>query len=277
MLAPASVLVLALLTAAPAAPSPRDAPPKVGLAVALSVNVPPEREQNVLGLIAQGLAEGGLPTVRVRDECKADVSCLRSRAQARGLDGLILVTLAPGSRGVAVDLDALELAKGASIAQLTFTAGSTLDAERARSLQAFAVQVRANLPVTGGPPPVTDVPVAQQGSEVTPPVLEPAAPVTEPQLGLNEPRQPPRRRSSAPWIVGGSAAVAGGGSGLLYALGRAAEASANANVDGRSELTRAEAEDRIERANRRYTGAAIAGAAAGALLTTAIVLWIAED
>jgi len=242
--------------------------PEVGLSVAFSVKVGADRERVVLELVEKGLADEGLPTRRFDARCSGEVTCSTDVARREGLSGLVLVTLAAAQKNVAVDLEAFRVEDRSSVAQTTFTlTGKKLDEKALEKLRAFALAAAPAF----APRPVAVLPA--DAPKVTP-VLAPPPPRPAPAEVVASPPAPSRRSVVPGALLFGGAAVGAGASVWLGLSGLSAQRQLEASPDGiHSALTEPQARALAVEANGRYTASLVAGMAAGALATAAVV-WL---
>ncbi|MBL8918309.1 MAG: hypothetical protein JNJ54_05575 [Myxococcaceae bacterium] len=237
--------------------------PSVGLTLSAQLGKTGTPPAVYLDVVEQELVAVGLPVRRLTTSCAGARECLIGVARTEKLAVLVGVTIAPRRKQTTLDIEALRPDDGASVAQLTFSVAERLREEDRRQVHAFAQRVKDALPSA----PLVDAPVREP--ERAPPVVVVSVPLTE------TPPPPPVRvtRSRAPaWILLSGAGATAVTSGIF--LGFATDGRVRVEATPNPSLVpRPEVEALAVRANRDYTIALVAGAAAAALVAGALA-WL---
>ena len=227
------------------------------------VGLTDKKATELLGRLEAALSKE-LGVLRVNLDCQGERACLVAKVKEAGRDAVVSVSLAMSLKSIIVDLEAVSTSSGAVLAQANFkvkptdvslpdavgsfarSLGEQLDAEARAALEAKRV---ADAPVKVALlPPLADVPV------------------------VTFPATPPSR---APIVITGVAAgVALVASAVLLGVALSTQAQLPPRDSTRDPISLEQVQRLVEGANTAYTGALIAGGAAGALSLTAIILGV---
>lgn len=263
-----TLLLLALLAQAPA--------PQGGLTLSFAMKVPFDRQLSTLGELERELNAGGLKTRRVQTQCSGEPKCLAAACRVEQVQVLIGVTLAAIGKDVGVDLESFIPTRETAVAHLTLALkGGRLSAQDRTEVAKFARETIALLPANDpfsraeAPPPKTDAPKLE-----APPSLLPETGAREEFVAA--PLEP-KKLPWAPIALGIGALAAAGTSATFGVLGAQSRQQLYETPDGvRSVHTREQALALQKTAQTQLTVSLVAGIAAGALATAAIVWWLAD-
>lgn len=252
------MLALALATTLAASPS-------VGLMISVELGKPDPGSSALtwLDALEAELTAAKLPVVRLTSTCQGDRACeLKLGAEAK-VGAVVPVTLSWAKKKVSIDVEAVRLSDGASVAQVTFTATGRLSKPQQEQLMGFANRISAALPS------VSDVPKVEPKVEAPPPPKE--DPV---KVALAPAPAPAASGSKVPaLVVGGVALAAGVASGVMLGVASAGRADFDAKTMDPSPLTRAEAVQMKDTVNGQYSASLGLGIGAAAAAVVAAVLF----
>ena len=234
------------------------APPRVALMTGSRVGVSEKEAAQLSARLSAQLKAAGLTVLEVNLPCQGDAACLQTQGRDVGVEAVVSITLASGPRQVAIDVETVLVATGASIDQRSLNWKNKQPVELIDPLlrecaEAIALKVIAQRPV--------DAPVKVA---LTPEVVVTPAPlITAPPPGVNR----------TPELVVGGGAVA---LGIVAAVltGIAAGQQHDLAAAKPFTLTPVEANAQRDAANGTYTSAAVTGGLAGALAITTVTLFL---
>lgn len=187
--------------------------------------------------------------------CKGEHACLLELARKESVPVLISVSIAWGKKQTTIDLEALRVSDGATVAQLTFALPARIsDAERAK-VKPFLAQVAES---------VNDAPTKDLSADLTPPPVVDASPAIV------------ATRSRIPeFATGGGAVLTGVAAAVMLGVASGTNAQLNGTPDP-SPLTRMQAQQLAADANGQYTASLVFGLSAAALAAVTVVLFLRE-
>jgi hypothetical protein len=230
---------------------------KVLLVESSSVGVTQKKAVELLSRLEAVLIKEGLAPKTVRLACAGERACLVAAAAAEGQDAVISVSLVMSLKSVIIDLEAVSTTTSTVLAQANFKVKAT-DASLPDAVSTFARSIGERL--DEAKKIVADAPVKVQ--------LEPPAP--PPPLEVVIPVTPPSRAPLVLTAVGAGVALVA--SAILVGVGASTQAQLPRRDSTADALPLDRAQQLVAGANTAYTGAVIAGSAAGALGVTALIL-----
>lgn len=237
------------------------AAPTAGLTLSIQLGAPPSA--TYLDAVEQALVGEGLAVRRLDTACDGVRGCLLARAREEGVGVLVAVAVAQRRSQSTLDIEAIRAEDGATVAQLTFVVTEHLGEGDRVQLADFAARARQATPTDDAP--------LLDAVKVTPGPGPTARPIV-----IDVPPPPAARRSRAPaWAMLGGAGASGAAAGVFVGLATSARRQVESTTDP-SPLTRAQATQLAQTANRDYAIALGTGLVAGALLTGAVV-WLLAD
>jgi hypothetical protein len=235
--------------------APAFAATRVALTTSTRVGLSEKVASELLARLEAGLALDGLTFERATQACDGERACLVALAKAHQQDAVVAVALVMSLKSILVDLEAVSAKSGTVLGQANFKLKGP-DAPLPESLTVFARGLAEQLALEAKPTPV-DAPLQ--------PVLEPTL---APALVL-----PVAAPSRAPVVITAvGAGVALVAAAVLIGVGASTQAQLPPRDSTLPPLSLERAQQLVDGANGAYTGAAIAGGAAGALGVTALIL-----
>lgn len=235
---------------------PATAASRVLITTSTRVGLSEKVARDLLARLEAGLARDGLTFERATQSCDGERACLVALAKAGQQDAVVAVALVMSLKSIVVDLEAVSAKTGTVLGQANFKLKGP-DAPLPESLTLFARGLSEQLELEAKPAPV-DAPLKA--------VLEPPPP--PPSLVI-----PVAAPSRAPVVVTAvGAGVALVAAAVLIGVGASTQAQLPPRESTLPPLSLERAQQLVDGANGAYTGAAIAGGAAGALGVTALIL-----
>lgn len=209
--------------------------------------------------IESALTQEGLLGKRVTQACDGARACLVELGKKEAHDAVVAVSLVMSLKSIVVDLEGVSVASGTVLSQTNFKLKGA-DAPLPESVTTFARGVREQLELEAKTRQL-DAPVKVQ--------LEPPPPT--PSLVL--PDEAPRSRGPVmiTTIAAGAALVAAV---VLFGVAAGQQSQLPPRDSMLPPLSRERAQELVDGSNTAYTGAAIAGGAAGALGITTLILGV---
>jgi hypothetical protein len=235
---------------------------KVLVTAATRVGLNEKIASDLLTRVEGELSKEGLTSKRVTQSCDGERACLVELGKSTAQDAVIAVSLVMSLKSIVVDLEGVSVASGTVLGQTNFKLKGA-DAPLPESVAAFARSVREQLEAEMKARQLAlDAPVK--------PVLEPAAP-TAPGVEVPLTNPPTKRPVMITTIAAGAALIAAV---VLFGVGASQQAQLPPRESMLPPLAPERAQELVDGANTAYTGAAIAGGAAGGLAITAIILGV---
>ena len=215
----------------------------------------------LLARVESALTREGLLAKRITQACDGDRACLVELGKKEAHDAVVAVSLVMSLKSIVVDLEGVSVASGTVLSQTNFKLKG-VDAPLPESVATFARGIGEQLGLEAKMKTKTiDAPVKAQ--------LEPPPPA--PALVL--PEEAPRSRGPVmiTTIATGAALVAAV---VLFGVAAGQQNQLPPRDSMLQPLSRERAQQLVDGANTAYTGAAIAGGAAGALGITTLILGV---
>jgi len=227
------------------------------------VGLTDKKASEFLARIEAALTKEGLVLARAKPACAGDRTCLVTTARAERQDAVVSVALVMSLKSVIVDLEAVSVTSSTVLAQANFKV-KAIDSTLPESVPAFAraigEQLAAEAKAALEAKRAADAPVKVQ---LEPP---PATVVVLPPAPL------PSRAPVVLTVVGAGAALIAAA--VLVGVGVSTQSQLPPRDSSRDPISRDRAQQLIDGTNTAYTGALIAGGAAGALGLTALILGV---
>ena len=216
---------------------------------------------DLLARVENELARQGFTSKRVTQSCDGERGCLVELGRSAAQDVVVAVSVVTSLKSIIVDLEGISVASGTVLAQTNFKLKGA-DAPLPESVTAFARSLGEQLALEAKARAMLALDAPKK------PVLEPSA-SAEP--GVEVPLTTPPRRGPVVFttIAAGAALIAAV---VLWGVGAGQQAQLPPRDSMRTPLPPERAQQLVDGANTAYTGAAIAGGAAGGLALTAIIL-----
>jgi hypothetical protein len=247
------------------ASAPAWAGPQLLLTESSRVGLTDKKASELLARLEAALVKAGLSLERVKSECQGERPCLVTQAKAAGREAMVSVSLVMSLKSVIVDLEAVSAATGTVLAQANF---KVKPAETAlpESVNAFAHSIEEQLEVERRAAlEAKRVPDAPLKVELVPPPTTPLAVVLVPAAS------PSRAPVVITAVAAGAALIA---SAVLVGVAVSTQAQLPPRDSTRDPLPLDRAQQLVQDANTAWTGALVAGSAAGALGLTALILGV---
>ncbi len=212
---------------------------------------------DLLGRLERVLSQAGLTLKRVTQACEGERSCLVELGKKEAQDAVVVVALVMSLKSIVIDLEAVSTASGTVLGQANFKLKGP-DAPLPDSVTAFARAIGEQLALEAKARDfVADAPLKA--------MLEPPP---EPALTIPLAPSPSRTPVIISAVGAGAALVAAI---ILFGVGSSAQSKLPPRDSMLAPLPRDQAQQLVNDANTAYTGAAIAGGAAGAIGLAAIL------
>jgi len=229
--------------------------PSVGLVETSRVGVSDAEVRVLLEHLAKRFTAAGFKVQTLPRQCEGDRDCLAKAGREHGIDAMVGVSFASALRATVVDLEVTVSLSGEALGQaLVDVNRGAEDTSLGQSLRVFLSDLKARLPTEPAVEPVARADTPVKVSIV--PADREAAPVVA-------------SSSKAPAVV---ATVATGGA--LIATVVMAAISLSDQSTARSGVYLSAYSQLESRGNATATGAVVAGAVAGSLTITSIILWV---
>ena len=228
------------------------------------VGLTDKKASEFLARIEAALTKEGLVLARAKPACEGERTCLVAAARAEAQDAVVSVALVMSLKSVIVDLEAVSVATSTVLAQANFkvkAADSTLPDTVPTFARAIGEQLGAEAKAALEAKRAADAPVKVQ--------LEPPAPA--PVVVLPVAPAPSRLPVVLTAVGAGVALITAA---VLVGVAVSTQSQLPPRDSTREPIPLDRAQQLVDGTNTAYTGAVIAGGAAGALGVTALILGV---
>ncbi len=237
------------------------AQPKVLFVESSRAGLSDKKADELLGRIEAALTKKGLVLLRATPPCAAQRACLVSAAHREAQDAVVSVALVMSLKSVIVDLEAVSAATSTVLAQANFKVNLT-DTSLPETAAAFAGAIGEQLEAEAraardAKKAAADAPVLVKLEPVEAAVVVPMTP-------------PPSRAPVVLTAVGAGVALVTAA--ILVGVGASTQAQLPPRDSTREPVSIERAQQLVDGVNSAYSGALVAGGAAGALGFTTLIL-----